>query len=536
MIKAFSLKSLLQNYRAAEKPWFAFVFFAIILIISPILSLFRVFTEEKGNSWNHIVDNLLPDYTLNSIILVVLVSLLSLVFAVSSAWVNSNYVFPGSKFFKWGQVLPLAFPTYIISFIYVDIFSYGGEFSSLVELISFGLIESYSIDIVNIYSLSLILSLVLYPYVYIPLLGSFEKNNSLYIDAAQSMGVGNRTIFWKLILPLSRPAMFGGLFLLSLEVLNDYGAMQYFGIQTYTTGIFKAWFASNDLNSGLRLSLLLMGLVLIMYFLERALRGRRSYKVISNYKASEKEKLLGKKAFFAAAINMLPFVFGFLFPFLKLLSNIFSQVEKIADIEFLSASLNTILVAFVSTVLILVFAIIISYSKALDKSGIIKKISGFISVGYAVPGAVLAVGLISFSMLISGKYILVSGSLSILIFAYLVRFMAISYNNIDNGFKSIGDNLRNASVFMNISRLKSLLKLELPLLNITIAGAFILVFVDILKELPLTLILRPFNYDTMATLAYQYASDEMMYEASLYSVFIVFFGLIPLSILNKLKT
>lgn len=524
------------KWKSSSKFWLSSSFIFSLIILIPLAGIFVSIFKPVGEGWNEIFGKILWGYTFNTIILALGVSFFSFIFAVLPAWFVANYRFPFSNSFKWLLILPLSIPTYIIAFLYGDIFSFGGEFYSIAYAL-FGIeLKSIYFDILKIYYLIPILASVLYPYVYLTCLDSFENSNRSFIESAQMMGKSKMYIFRKVALPLSRPAIVSGLFLVNMELLNDYGAMNYFGIQTFTTGIFRTWFGMSDLGTALRLALILFGITFLFIYTERIFRRKAKFYEDGNHTPLIKTKLSSGKGLLAIVICLMPLTIGFIVPVAKLVYNTITTYRIINFNQYFEAITNTTLLALISSVLIVIVAISLIFGERTNR---FKSINHFISlatVGYAIPGAIIAVSMLFFLSNIKMHFgIFAFGTIFVLIYAYNIRFMATAYTPIKSATEKLGMSSFESSRLLGYGNIKSFLKIEYPILQPAILTALLLSVVEILKELPLTLVLRPFNFETVSSIAYHYAINEMVKEASIYSLSIVVISLLPIIVFVKSK-
>lgn len=502
--------------------------------------------EPSSESWHHIVDHLLADYALNSFLLVIAVSLLSFLFGVPAAWFVSTCNFPLRKQFEWALMMPLAIPSYIIAFTYADMCSYTGSIQKFYGMLTGG--QSLPFDIMNMPGVALMMASVLFPYTYIISRTSFLTQSQSLIEASRLMGKSNFSTFIKIVLPLARPAIFGSLFLIMMEVLNEYGAMKFYGVSTFTTGIFRAWFSLGDPNAAIRLAACLLLFVLAIILLEKWQRGQASF--TENSKSARPLQRIPLKgaanalAFFSCFI---PLAIGFLIPVAQLIVWVTQTATQVIDAQFWIFVWNSVKVASLAAIVVVVVAIILTYAVRLNATRWMRYLSKVAVLGYAIPGAVIAVGIlasfIGFDQLLNDwaeAYfntsfgLIFSSSLPALVFAYLIRFLAVAFNPIESGFEKVASHLDEASRSLGASPLKTLFNINIPILKTTLLSAAIMVFVEVMKELPLTLILRPFNFDTLATKAYEMASDELIREAANASLIIILIGMIPVIMLVRL--
>jgi iron(III) transport system permease protein len=518
-----------------------------LLLATPLIIVLAKLFSPSSAVTKHVFSNLLLQYSLNSLALCFLTGSLALIIGVTTAWLISRYDFPGKSWLDWALVLPLALPSYIVAYSYAGILSYTGPFYSTIRIaFSEGIAQSLYVDSMNIFSLSIILALVLFPYVYLPAKAAFQLQSAAILEAADSLSANAFRNFFKIALPLARPAIAGGLFLVLMEVLNDYGAVKYFGINTFTTGIFKAWFSMSDIEAAIKLSAILMLFVGLLFITEKRIR-RTTFAASTGIKKVKAISLATKKKWIVFVICFLPFLFGFIFPFLKIIHDSILTWHKVVDTGIYKTILNSIGLSATAAFFIVILSILFIYSARINKSIAGKIVKQLVSIGYALPGAVIAVGV----MIVAGiadEYLeialnrggilltklLISGSIFSVIYAYLIRFMAVSLHPLEGNFEQQCANLDEASRSLGKSHWQTLIKVNIPVLKPAILSAALLVFVDVMKELPLTLILRPFNFDTLATKAFEFANDEMLRESSSASLLIVLTGIVPILLIHKL--
>lgn len=517
-----------------------------LLAIPLLLVFFKIFVPGSA-VWHHIVDTLLFQYAGNSLLLCLFTGTLTLTIGVSAAWLISRYNFPGKRWLEWALILPLALPSYIVAYSYAGILSYTGPFYTFIRTVgSESLAQSLYVDSMNIGSLSVILALVLFPYVYLPAKAAFQLQSAAVFEATDSLSPNTFRNFFKIGLPLARPAIAGGLFLVLMEVLNDYGAVKYFGINTFTTGIFKAWFSMNDLEAAIKLSVILMLFVGLLFMVEKKLQ-KSSFATSTGLKRVSAIKVNGGKKWLFTLICVTPFAFGFAFPFVKIINDAWITGSKVFNGSFFQTIINSVTLAALASVIIVALSILFIYSSKLNRSIAGKIVKRVVSLGYALPGAVIAVGVMVVAGLtdnlldsalesvgVQVTKLLITGSVVGLLYAYLIRFMAVSVNPLEGNFDQQCVNLDEASRSLGKSHWFTLTRVNIPVLRPAILSALLLVFVDVMKELPLTLILRPFNFDTLATSAFEYANDEMLRESAGSSLFIVISGIVPILFIHKL--
>lgn len=529
----------LQNIQRDTNKWSIILLTIVLFITIPVITIFINLFYGPGETWSHLVTNLLPNYLLNSFWLIIGTSVVTLFFGISSAYVVSRYHVPFRKQLEWLLILPLAIPSYITAYAYAGIFDYGGVFEKTF---------SVKVDIMNHLGLVFVLSVSLYPYVYVASRAFFLNQSKNIIEASKLLGAGEFKTFVKLILPLSRPAFIGGLTLVLMEVLNDYGAAKYYGINTFTTGIFRAWFSLEEPETAIYLSAILVIIIFLIISLEKWQRKRIGYSnTVKNHQQAKREKTSTKQKTILFIIVFIPVLFGFLLPLFQLMYWAFLTYKEVFNYEFITISLQSLVISIVSAFSTVVFALALIFLSKWNRLSVIKSIAKIGVLGYAIPGAVIAVGVLIPTLFLD-KWLVVffrelcnykigfilNGTIIALVYAYIVRYMAVAYNPIEASVLKFGKSLPEASKLLGKGNFFTFKKIEFPLLKPAIFSAFILVFVDVMKELPLTLILKPYNINTLAVKAYEYASDEMIAEASLPSLFIIFTGIIPILFLNRL--
>ncbi len=501
-----------------------------LVIIAPVISIFYSAFLGDTALWPHLFSTVLPRYLINTLILMFGVGILSLLFGVTTAWVVTRYNFFGKKFFEWMLLLPAAVPAYIIAYTYTDFFEYAGPLQGLLRDL-FGWTTSRDYWFPNIRSMGgaiLVMSSVLYPYVYLMTRASFITTP---VSFFQTSSIYGRNSFFNVAIPFGRPGIIAGLALVLMETISDFGTVDYFAIETLTLGVFNVWLGMNSLSGASQISSILFMIVIILLTLEYL--GRRSRRFHEKYSGASNlpiETLSGFKNFLLFLICLIPLCLGFVIPISILLNYVIKGYSVINFIEISQITISSISLAFIASLLMIVVA---TY-----KSNNFQKILIFLaSCGYAFPGTILAVGIVIFvgwlNDLIYFHMSYVVGGFLILLFAYSIRFLAIGNGAIRSGISRIHPNLLDASRTMGVSFFKSVRKIILPLLYTNLLVGGILVFVDILKELPITLLLRPFNFETLATYVYQYASDEMLEESAFAALIIVLAGLGPVIFLNK---
>lgn len=519
----------------------------IILLFVPNLSIVTGIFTPTSENWGHIREFMLLNYIKSSLTLVFFTAIFTIAIGLSLAWLIAQYDFPLRNFMKWSLILPLSIPPFIGAYTYHGILNYTGIIQKTLRNHFDVTVNQAYFDIMNVPGAIFIYTIFLYPYVYMITRIFLSNQAASLVESARILGKDPMEIFLKVVLPISRVSVIGGVSLVILEVLNDYGVVKYFGIQTFSTAIFQTWFGLGDLNSAIKLAICLMGIVIFILVIEWVLRGGKKYSFsTTKLRPLPLVKLTGKKAAMATSYTLLIFTVAFLIPVLQLLDWVVLTFGKVPMEEVLTYTKNSIIVAGTAAMLIILFSLIIGNFSRITKHKAAKVLPKLTILGYSIPGAVIAVAVVT-TFIALDRYLapvylflgldselILSVSLVMLISAYIIRFFAIGYNSIESGYTKIGTDFRDASRMLGASSLRTFFKIDIPMMKGAIISGFILTFVDILKEIPLTLILRPFNYDTLATKAFQYASDEKIMEASQASLLIVGVSAIAIFVFNKL--
>lgn len=520
----------------------SFLTMVIGLFISiPVFAIIFYLFAGVGEMWSHIASHFLFDYVKNSFFLLIGTGFLCFFFGTSSAWIVSNYEFPFRKWLEWLLFLPLAIPSYIVAYAYVGLLGNGGTLIRFFQSIGMPI---QKVEVMNIYGLIWVLSCSLFPYVYASTLAMFKTFPRSIRETTDLLGASNRRYFFSVALPLASPAIIGGLFLVFMEVLNDYGAAKYYGINTFTTGIFRTWTMLEDLQSAVYLSALLVVMVFLINGLVIWQRGKKSYAIKakqSQNDSSTRKQLKGSKKVIFLTILSIPIIFGLVLPLKQLLYWAFLTFDTMFNAELFGIALQSFGVAFSAAIFIILTALALIYFSRwnqLREFHLFKKIA---TIGYVIPGAIIGIGIIRSSQSIIDFFsnnfhlkigYLFYGSSVILIYAYVFRFLAVAFNPLEANSLKLGKNISESSYLLGISKIKTLFKVELPLLRGALVSAFLLVFIDILKELPLTLILKPYKLQTLAVTAYAYADDERVAEAALPALVLIFVIILVMALLK----
>ncbi len=505
--------------------WGSVALLIIALILIPVFVILFHIPFINQETLAHLSQHVLPRYIIGSLIVLVGVIAITFIIGISTAYLIAFYGFFGSKVFEWALILPLAIPAYIMGFAWVNLLEYEGTIPTLLG------IES-RIDIMNTYGAIMILAFALYPYVYFFVKGSFSRNLGSILLSAQSLNASSITIFWKVILPFCRLSIVGALSLVGMETLSEYGLVAYFGVDTFSAGIFRTWLAGGDEVSGIALSAVLLCFVLMILGIESYQRGSKGY-AQKQFLSTSKKQLYGFKSFMAFLWCFIVLFFAFIIPMLWLLYwgfyDFFETFPKFVDAIYYS-----VIMSVSSAFFIVVISYYLCFVVRVGNSKIAKIILKISSLGYAIPGAVVAIGILLFLGFINHNILeplsiqyALGGGFSILFFGYLVRFLASGIFALESGYAKIPKNFDYACLTLRTSPFVLFGKIHFPLLRWSLVLAFIIVCIDVLKELPISTILASSGYQTLAAAAFAYSENEQIYDAALPSVLIVFFGLIP---------
>ena len=537
-----------MSFGNKNKTWKFVSWIIALALMTPVLVMFFSGVGSSSELFSHLWQTVLPTYISNTVQLAILVVTLSIFFGVPSAAIISQTNVIGKKYLRWLLMLPLAMPAYLVAYLYTDLFDYAGPVQRFLRA-SFDWhspLDYWFFDIRTLLGAAIMIALVLFPYVYMLVRTAFECQDQHLIRASRSLGYSLTKSFMKVSLPLARPAIAVSASLVLMETLADFATVQYFAVNTLTTAIYDTWLEYGDLSTANAIASILMLLILFTIVAEqRARAGQRHQSNRLNNQIKEK-KLSFTQHFFAAGFCWLLVIAGFILPFLLLIVMALDYATFEQLNELLSSGFNSLQVAFYVASIATFIALLLSLFKRLHYSGWRQyplQISGF---GYAIPGTVLAMAMLAtlgpidhwlsdLAKLLERKTpgLMLSGSIVAIIFALVVRFAAIANGTITSGVEQIPASLDLAPASLGVKLNKSLPKVHLPLLKSSIFVAWLLVFVEAMKELPAVLLLRPFNFETLSTQIYQLISDERLEQGALGALLIVLFGLIPIVYLNK---
>ncbi|MEP3115636.1 iron ABC transporter permease [Nisaea sp.] len=518
---------------------------AIVLLI-PILSVFVAAAGDSEGLWSHLASTVLPYYIGNTLVLMAGVSVVSLCLGISSAWIVTRYDFPGSRWFEWMLLLPAAVPGYLIAYTYTDFLEYAGPVQvALRDLFGWTSARDYWFpEIRSMHGASLVMGAVLYPYIYMMARAAFLTTPASLLDAGR---LANRNLFWGIALPLARPAIVAGLALVLMETISDFGTVEFFAIHTLTLGIFNVWLGMNNLAAASQIACVAFILILALLTLETMARTRRRFADTSR-RANTMEALPAHKwkAVVCICVCAAPIIIGFLIPVGVLLNFVLKGYSIDLTGAAAEAAVNSLSLSATVAALVIASATLMGLVSVYGGGRLLRKLTALASIGYAFPGTILAVGVVTAAGLLDRGMASIAGYLfgdahggwltsgiGLVVVACVVRFQAVGYGAVASGLQRVPSNLIEAGRTLGRTLTGGLVEIVSPLIRTAVAAGGVLVFVDVMKELPMTLLLRPFNYETLATFVYQYAKDELLEEAALPALLIIAAGILPVIVLSR---
>ena len=544
--------AVLSSTTATDISRFAGSTLAIVvagLICLPLLAVIWLALSPTENIWPHLLSTVLPDYISTTALLMLGVATGTTLIGVATAWMVTHLEFTGRSLFTWVLLLPFAVPAYVIAYVYTDLLEYAGPVQSLLRSI-FGWQSARDYHFPSIRSLggaTLMMVLVLYPYVYLLARAAFTEQSSSLMEAARALGHSRSKSFFAVSLPLARPAIAVGVAMALMETLNDYGTVDYFSVRTLSAGVYDVWLGMGNLGGGAQIACLLLLFVLVLLWLERHSRRQQQQfqPSASRFRPVDRIQLNGWKNALVFCLCALPVILGFVIPALVLILYAVQHFDTSWNADFRRTALNSLMLSGCAAGITVALGIFLAYSMRVRPNSILRWTTRLAGTSYALPGAVLALGvmvpLTSFDNTVDTFFrnhfnfstgLLLSGTVFAIIFAYTVRFIAVAYGSIEASLGKITPSMDMAARSLGNTPTKMLWKVHIPLMRSGIITAALVVFVDCMKELPATLVLRPFNFDTLATHVYQFASDELIAESALGAIFIVLTGLIPILLLS----
>jgi iron(III) transport system permease protein len=537
-----------RRVRAGFGAWGVTTWLIAALVALPILAVLAHAFVPAPAVWGHLARTVLPGYLINTFLLAAGVSVLALVVGVGSAWLVVMCRFPGRRIFEWALLLPLAVPTYVIAYAYTDFLQFTGPVQTALR----GFFDWTRHDYVfpEIRSLGgaiVLLALVLYPYIYVLTRASFLEQSACVLEVGRTLGRTPTRLLVGVAIPLARPAIAGGTALVLMETLNEFGAVHFFGVDTFTTGIYRTWFGLGEPVAAAQLAASLLTFVILLVLIERWSRGQaRYFHTTSRYRDLPRFELSGARAALATIACATPIAIGFLLPGGLLLAMSISDGDDLFGVRFIELTTNSLTLAAVSAVVAVFLALLLSYGVRLQKTRSARLAARIAAMGYAVPGAVIAVGILiplgavdrTLHAFFRDQFgietgLILTGTMVALVYAYVVRFLAVAYNAIEASLEKVTPNMDAASRTLGKTAGRTLRLIHAPLMRSSLIAAGLLVFVDVMKELPATVILRPFNFDTLAIRAHALASDERLAEAATASLAIVAVGIVPVILLSR---
>ncbi len=527
--------------------WTVVVMAIAFLISTPVLFVLGSIFTDSSEVWKHLAQTVLWRYITNSFLLMIGVGCGVLLIGVGTAWLVTMCRFPGSRLFEWALLLPLAAPAYVLAYTYTEFLDFSGPVQTVLRnLFGWGYGDYWFPNVRSLGGAIAMLTLVLYPYVYLLARVAFLEQSVCTLEASRSLGCSPWRSFATVALPLARPSIVAGLALALMETLNDFGTVQYFGVDTFTTGIYRTWFGLGEQVAAAQLAAFLLLFILWLILLERWSRRRaRYYQNTARYRRLPSYQLRGIRALGALFACFVPLGLGFLLPAAILLDMTVKNASTTLDERFWGFVRNSFILAVITAFLGVAIALVIAYGLRLRSNAGMRLAARIASMGYAVPGSVIAVGILipigrldnaidawmrsSFGI---STGLLFSGTITALVFAYLVRFLAVSFSSVEASLGKIKPSLDDAARSLGLNSTNTLVKVHVPIMWGGLLTAGMLVFVDVMKELPATLIVRPFNFDTLAVRVYNLASDERLAEAAGPALAIVAVGIIPVILLS----
>ena len=525
-----------------------------VVVGLPVLSIFASFIDgaASAETLRHLAATIIPQALLETAILSVGVVIGVVTLGAATGWLAATCEFPGRRVFEWALLLPLAMPAYIVAYAYTDALQFAGPVqTALREAFGWRRGDYWFPEIRSLAGGAFVFSVVLYPYVYLLARTAFLARTASMIDAARSLGLSPWQTWWHVNIPLARPAIAAGALLALMETLADYGASVYFGLQTFTVAIYRAWFSLGDRMAASQLAAVLLLLVLGILVLERHARGRaRFFTPTASQRPAARAVLHGGSAVAAFAACVLPVLLGFVLPVVLLLRLLLPAWNTVDWWRYLHWLVNTVGIAIGSAAIVLITVMGLAYAARAAERGLpawlVRVSVRLMSLGYALPGAVVAVGILiplaTFDNALDGMLknaigigtgLLLTGSVFALLYGYLVRYFAVAYQSVEAGLSRITPTMDASARSLGSSTFDTFVRVHLPILAPSVLAAMLLVFVDVMKELPATLVLRPFNFDTLAVVAYQLAADERLAEAALPALTIVAVGVLPVVLLSR---
>jgi|TARA_B100000959_G_scaffold15482_1_gene15151 iron(III) transport system permease protein len=522
------------DYNMKFNSWYLSSFLISFFVLIPIITVFTSFFESTSNYYEILKNTFLIEYIFNSVALLISVLILTFLLGTGTAYLVSFYKFPGSNFFKWALILSFAVPPYIYAYSLTAFFeNYGTAFTILKSLFGDANYNKSIPKFDGMFGAIISISFSLFAYVYILVRASFLYQSQNLIDLGKNLGFSKFKSFYKIILPAARPAIVAGLSLVAMETLAEFGAVDFFSINTLTTGIYNSWITFDDLAFANRISFFLLLFIFSLFVLENLSRRKAKYHFNSKggFKQKEKLKLSGNKSFLAFIFCFFVFFVSFLFPLSQMLYWTLKFPENLFDLQITDLLLNTLYLVFLSSLVLILFSLISNYGNRVSNNKTLNILSTLSISGYAIPGVILAIAFITFIAWFDENIIKSLGFLSIkklfigsilgLVLVYFVRFYSLAFNGIKSGYEKINISVDESAYLLGFSKRKTFINIHVPFLRNSLLFIIILISLEIVRELPITLILRPFNFETFATTAYISASEDLLEAAAVPSLFLI---------------
>lgn len=520
---------------------------AAICLLPMLAVALAALTGDMGTV-GHLIDTVLPRYGITTLVLVILVAAGTFAIGVGAAWLVTMTRFPGVRILEIALVIPLAFPAYVMAYAYTYVLDHPGIVQTILrDVTGWGPRDYWFPEIRSVGGAALMLTFVLYPYVYLLARAAFLQQSASAFLAARALGSNAMAAFWKVSLPMARPAIAAGVLLAVMETIADFGTVYYFGVHTFATGIYSTWFSMADRAAAAQLAMVLLAFALMLAMLERTQRGHAKYHAAGKAHISlSAAKLTGWRAGLALTLCAAPVVLGFLLPVLILAQMSLNSEQDLFSPRYAAFIRNSITLAGTAAVITVIAAVCVGFFQRL-RPGRGSSFTGYVArLGYAVPGGVIAVGLMvpfaAFDNALDAWMranfnistgLLITGSIWLLVVAYMVRFMAAALGAYEGGQSMVHANMDGAARSLGETPIGTLRRVHLPILTPSLLTALLIVFVDVMKELPATMILRPFDFDTLAVQAFRLASDERLEGAAVPSLLIVAVGLLPVILICR---
>jgi len=526
--------------------WYLSSFLISFFVLIPIITVFTSFFESTSNYYEILKNTFLMEYIFNSLVLLISVLIFTFLLGTGTAYLVSFYKFPGSDFFKWALILSFAVPPYIYAYSLTAFFeNYGTAFTILKSLFGDANYNKSIPKFDGMFGAIISISFSLFAYVYILVRASFLYQSQNLIDLGKNLGFSKFKSFYKVILPAARPAIVAGLSLVAMETLAEFGAVDFFSINTLTTGIYNSWITFDDLAFANRISFFLLLFIFSLFVLENLSRRKAKYhfNTRGGFKQKNKIKLSGNKSFLAFVFCFFVFFMSFLFPLSQMLYWTLKFPENLFDLQITELLLNTLYLVFLSSLVLIVFSLISNYGNRVSNNKTLNILSTLSISGYAIPGVILAIAFITFIAWFDDNIIKSLGFLSIkklfigsilgLVLVYFVRFYSLAFNGIKSGYEKINISVDESAYLLGFSKRKTFMNIHVPFLRNSLLFIVILLSLEIIRELPITLILRPFNFETFATTAYISASEDLLEAAAVPSLFLILIASLFIIVTSK---